>query len=367
MGVEAPLFMGRTDGLLGDELAQDLSYEVPAAGRWNAALETAWMIAHLPAVIRRTRPDVLFCAGNTYSVVAVFMKLLLGRECPPILAKISNDLVRPDLSPFVRFWHARWAWLQGRLIDGWVVIHAGMRDETRRVLPNASLAIIPDPALTEEQLTRLCQWQPRSSSTGGRRFVAMGRLVPQKNYGRMLRGFTATARDGDELTIFGDGPERARLERLSYDLRISKRVRFAGHVSDASVNLQGQDVLLLSSDYEGVPAVLIEGLASGIPIVATDCGAGVRALLAGIENVEVVGGPSTKDFAAAMDRVVRSPPVRRTFEGRDYTIEAGASAYVSAFAAMRASLAAVPVAPDQAGSSLAGSLEADILEDRRLA
>ncbi|WP_264985272.1 hypothetical protein, partial [Klebsiella variicola] len=68
MGIDARLFLGREEGALRAELADDLVYAVPSrpsigTARW----ETLWMIARLPAEIRRTRPDVLFVSGSTYT------------------------------------------------------------------------------------------------------------------------------------------------------------------------------------------------------------------------------------------------------------------------------------------------------------
>lgn len=66
LGLEAPLFMGRTDGLLRAELADGLAFTTPPQPRFGSAWwETLWMILHLPAEIRRERPDVIFCAGST--------------------------------------------------------------------------------------------------------------------------------------------------------------------------------------------------------------------------------------------------------------------------------------------------------------
>jgi hypothetical protein len=103
IGVDAQLFVGRSDGALRDEVARDLRYYLPfQVPRGAAWFETWWMIVCLPRQIRRTRPDVLFCAGSTYSVVAIAMKLLLRGECPPVVAKISNDIARQDLPRWMR-------------------------------------------------------------------------------------------------------------------------------------------------------------------------------------------------------------------------------------------------------------------------
>lgn len=132
-GADAPLFMGRVDGPMRGELADGLSYEVPRQPLFGTARwETIWMIATMPRTIRRLRPDLLFCAGNSYTVIAVAMRLMLGRRCPPIVAKISNDLDRPDMPWAVRKLYRVWLWVQGRFIDHFVGMEEPMRGGDRR-------------------------------------------------------------------------------------------------------------------------------------------------------------------------------------------------------------------------------------------
>jgi glycosyltransferase involved in cell wall biosynthesis len=333
VGVEAPLFIGRDECALRDELAAGLDFSAPGIDSWSARFETVWMILKLPAEIRRVRSDLLFCAGNTYSVVAVLMKMMLGKNCPPVMAKISNDLVLPNLSPSMRFLYGRWAWLQARLIDGWVVMHPAMRGDVEATIGDVALSVIPDPAVTMTQLALLQRWRPRPDSGGGRRFVAMGRLVRQKNYPLMLKAFAAGAGPDDRLMIFGDGPERDGLEALTRTLGLDGRIHFAGHVAESAEALVDQDVLLLSSRYEGIPAALVEAMACGMPIVATDCDDGVRGLLERCSHARLVQEHDAAAFGAAI-RVARHDKADRPtdqFDAADFTIEAGANAYLDAF------------------------------------
>ena len=127
--VDSRLVFGRGSGAMRAEwpgLEADILGGAPfSPARW----ETVWMILRLPGVIRRIRPDVLFCAGNTYTVVAVMMKLLLGARCPPVVAKISNDLVRMDMPSPVRALYRVWLRIQGRMLDRLVGIAPPMRAE----------------------------------------------------------------------------------------------------------------------------------------------------------------------------------------------------------------------------------------------
>ena len=237
------------------------------------------MVFHLIGAIRRHQPDVLFCAGNTYTVVAVFVRLLLGRRCPPTLCKLSNSLERRDLPPLARAAFGWWLRLHGRFIERFVGMAEPMRAEIERCLEvdRQRIDIIPDPALRASELELLRTVERQAN--GVRRFVAIGRMNAQKNFQLLMRAFAGFAGANDRLLIIGDGPERSRLLELSEELGIADRVSMPGHAQSVAEALATADVFVMSSDYEGVPAVIIEALAAGVPIVATDCSVSMNYLL----------------------------------------------------------------------------------------
>ena len=71
--------------------------------------------------------------------------------------------------------------------------------------------------------------------------------------------------------MLGDGPLRSSLQRLVRSLGAAGRIRFVGHTQEVTSWLARADALVLTSDYEGLPAVVVEALASGVPILATRC------------------------------------------------------------------------------------------------
>lgn len=281
-GYDAPVLLGRDDGARHGD-APPLDYIAPPGGaRWTARFETLWMIGRLRREILRAPPDILFCAGNSYAVVAVAMKLLLRRRCPPILAKISNDLGRRDMPLPIRAAYRRWLRIQGLAIDHFVGMAEPMRAEIASAMrvPPRRISIIDNPALDAARFDTLrAAGAARSRGGTGRRFLAVGRLVRQKNFAMLLRAFAAGAGPEDRLTILGEGPERRRLTRLAHRLGLAGRVVMPGHEADIARWAGTSDILLLSSDYEGVPAVVIEALAAGLAIVATDCSAAMADLL----------------------------------------------------------------------------------------
>lgn len=283
-GVDSRLVMGRTAGAMRREWP-GLHPEVLGNEKIpSAAWETLWMILHLPRAIRRIRPDVLFCAGNSYTVIAVAMQLLMGKACPPITAKISNDLVRMDLPAPVRALYWRWLRIQGRMLTRIVGMAPPMRAEIAQLMrvPNGRIAIIDDPSLEADDIARLCTARAAAPPKGpGRRFLAIGRLAAQKNFALLLEAFAAMGRPDDLLAIIGEGGQRRALEAQVQRLGLEGKVRLPGHISPLDAELAAADALVLSSNYEGVPAVVAEALAAGIPIVATRCSVSMDEMLGG--------------------------------------------------------------------------------------
>lgn len=340
-GVDAPLLMGRSDGAMRAELAKELAYEVPRQPPFPIGwIETLWMIAILPRAISRLRPDALFCAGNSYTIVAMAMKLLLGRRCPPIVAKISNDLERRDMIAPLRWLYRGWLRLHGHFIDHFVGMEAPMTAEIGGAIPTAKgrISIIADPALDERQILRLRHASGvRNAHAQGLRFVAIGRLAAQKNVALMLRAFARGAADADRLTIHGDGPERKALMALAQKLGINDRVTFAGHVPDPASRLPNFDIFLLSSDYEGVPAVILEALAAGLPIIATRCSASMAMLTGHGTLAHLVEPGDLEQMSAAIGEAHRlsQSPAHSLAQARRFTIERASRAYLICFQAVQ--------------------------------
>ena len=282
-GANVTVLLGRSDGAMRRD-APRLNYVRYPSGPFPTAwCETAWMILCLWRQVRSTPPDVIFCPGNSYTVVAVALRLLLRGRCPPIVAKVSNSLTRHDMIAPVRLAYRLWLRLQGGLVTRWVSMAASMRTEIAAAMgaPEAEIAIIEDPALDEQEGLRLARARddrPCRPETG-RLFLSVGRLCPQKRFDLLIRAFALAAAAGDRLVILGEGPGRSRLEALARRLGVDQRISLPGHRRDIAAWLAQADAFVLSSDYEGVPAVIIEAMAAGVPVVATNSSAAMEDLL----------------------------------------------------------------------------------------
>lgn len=98
-------------------------------------------------------------------------------------------------------------------------------------------------------------------------------LRPEKNLSRLLRVFAALPPDHSaKLVIVGDGPERSKLESEATRLAIADRVVFTGALAAPERILGRFDIFALSSDTEQMPNSVLEAMAAGLPVVATDVG-----------------------------------------------------------------------------------------------
>jgi glycosyltransferase involved in cell wall biosynthesis len=281
-GASVKVLMGRRSGRAGAQ-AQPLDYIVYSSGIVRTArFETLWMIYSLWKRVRAVRPDVIFCAGNSYTIVAVALRLLLGRSCPPVVAKVSNLLDRRDMPRFGRPFYRLWLRVQGRLIGRWVAIAPALKDEvvTLMRVPPERVAAIGDPAICAAQAEALFARRQADAHHGaGRLFVSAGRLARQKRFDLLIEAFHRGARPHDRLAILGEGPLRGRLERQATRLGLGGRILLPGHCLDTGAWLARADAFVLCSDYEGLPAVLVEALAAGLPVISTRSSPGVAGLL----------------------------------------------------------------------------------------
>lgn len=340
-GHRVTVVLGRDEGLDRGRAWSGLGYRVRPSPVPTARFESLWLIWCFFLYLCRERVDVIFCPGNTYAIVCAAMRLLLGERCPPIVCKVSNDLVRRDQSLPGRRLYYLWLRVQGLLFERFIALAEPMHAEVVQGMGVGGhrVTTIHDPALSQARFEHLAGIPRRREGRHRYRFLALSRLVPQKNLDVMLRAFAAGFRPGDMLTIVGDGPERARLEELVRRLAIEAQVMFAGHVQDPDPYLEDADCLLLSSDYEGVPAAVLEGIAAGLRIIATNCcssmeelsGRGLRARLVPVGDIDALAREM-----ALVDQLPPPGPAQREYAAR-FTLESAAGAYL---AAMRRAIAA---------------------------
>lgn len=157
----------------------------------------------------------------------------------------------------------------------------------------------------------LQRFAPRAaiSADGGPVIGVVAALRPEKNLARLLRAFRRLPDAlGATLVIAGAGPEREALEALAAELRLGDRVDFIGEVADPAALYGRFDIFALSSDTEQMPLSVLEAMAGGLPVAATDVG-DVRAMLAE-ENATCVVLREDEALAAALAQLAGDAALR---------------------------------------------------------
>lgn len=112
--------------------------------------------------------------------------------------------------------------------------------------------------------------------------LGVGRLFPQKDFTTLIRAFSKVCQTRNAvLFLLGEGEEREHLNRLVLELGLSGKVFMPGFVENPFAYMKHAAVFVLSSRYEGLPNALLQALAVGTPVVATDCPSGPREILEG--------------------------------------------------------------------------------------
>ena len=167
------------------------------------------------------------------------------------------------------------------------------------VIPNG----IPEEAYTPNQVVRLRE-RRNLNLRDEFAWLAVGRLEKVKDYATMLRAFPVAleADVAQVLVIAGAGSQRPHLDALAEELGITPYVRFLGVRTDIPQLMQAADGLVLSSVFEGMPLVMLEAGASGLPMVATRVG-GNAEILPREQRMLLVPPRRPRELGLAMQRL----------------------------------------------------------------
>jgi len=240
------------------------------------------------------KPDVIFLPGNFHALLANALRKADPR--PVITLKISNPPL-PHGLPFAGaiFRHVTQA------VDGFAAMNSGLARELEAMLPGRNIVTLHDPAYVRSR-------NPNPRRERRANILWIGRLEPQKDPLLALKTLQAMGA-GARLTMLGDGALRADVERQVAALKLEDRVQMLGHVHEIESHLAAADALLITSRYEGGPAVAVEALAMDVPVVSTDCSYLLQDLIKTPESGRIVASRDPVDLAAALLAVCGQKPV----------------------------------------------------------
>jgi glycosyltransferase involved in cell wall biosynthesis len=289
-------------------------------------------IIAVPALVRKLRalqPDVVVAAGlNSALATASAFHLAFGRR-KGLYIKVTNPVIRPydgRLAIAIRkFDYSR----VFSLASGVLALSDAECRVLRTQFPTLAgrLSTVANPYVTPEMLARANAADP--GRTGPPLVIAVGRLHHQKRFDQLLRAWERVSCPGARLCIVGEGPDRSALEALVSDLGLANRVEMPGYSADVASWLAKAGAFVLSSDFEGLPAVVLEAMAFNCPVVSTDCFPAARELVGNAEQCHVVPRGDIGMLAARIDEVLagRSRPTRLRQIAERYSVAAGVESH----------------------------------------
>jgi glycosyltransferase involved in cell wall biosynthesis len=295
-----------------------------------------YAIPSLRRAMKTLAPSVVVASGipslNLITLIAVRTlprsrrpKLVLRENAVPSMAQFD-----PSRSNRIAYRMLRHLY---RAADGIITLTDGARNDILKAfsVPDSKVSVMRTNAVLPPAIER---WIARWVDDRGRDddlIVCVGRLSAEKDQRTLLRAVSLLPADCPwRLAIVGDGPDRAALEAFARNAGISQRVLFTGQVKDPFAWMRKARVSVCSSIYEGFGNTIVEALASGTPVVSTNCPYGPREILQDGRYGTLVPVGDAAAMAAAIAAALKAEPDRRSFMQRslDYTVEHAAARFL---------------------------------------
>lgn len=269
-------------------------------------------IPNFPRLLKRLDPDVLHFHLFGSNLIAKPLAALAGKRAL-VVHDHCNDAGRGN--PAMLFADALTNRLASKVIAvsdsirDFLILHEGVDPDRVLTLSNGidSQSFLPAKE-GQRSLAKSALGLPSDALVIG----GMGRLVPQKNFSRFLDVAARVLSETPSavFVIAGTGPQEEELKAKAALLGINERVRFLGHVSDRLCLYHAFDALLMTSDFEGTPMVLLEAMSCGLPVVASAVDGIAEVCTDGHDALLVVPG-DVDGFTQALSRILREEGLRK--------------------------------------------------------
>lgn len=293
----------------------------------------------LARYLQRERPQVLLSTLPEPGIAAVWTKVF-ARVSTRVVVNVQNNTSQETqngvglsarLMPRLVRWFFPWA-------DAIVTVSKGVADDLKQLgLSKSNIHVIHNPVVTPELMVRSQEAIDHPWFADGEPpvIIAVGRLTKQKDFPTLLKAFAQVRKVRDaRLMILGEGEDRSALEALVQELNISDAVALPGFVANPFAYLAKSAVFVLSSLFEGLPTVLIEAMAVGTPVVATDCKSGPMEILDNGKYGKLTQVGDVDALASAIVEMLDRPTDAKMLQQRakEYSLEQSLQDYAELFA-----------------------------------
>lgn len=289
--------------------------------------------------IEKHKPDILVSAITYANLVAIWAKNASGGKMPVVVSERIALSTHCGTRQNRRKW--RWRYLPSLVrrcyphADAVVAVSGQVADDlvTAVGLDRKTVTTIYNPVVDRNLLTQAAQalehewFGPDAPPV----ILGVGRLTQQKGFAALIRAFAKVrANRPVRLLILGEGKLRAELQNLATELGISDDVQLPGFVANPFKYMANSAAFVLSSEYEGLPGVLIQALACGCPVISTDCPGGSAEILANGKYGPLVPVGGEDELRRAIEAVLDNPADRNELLQRAelFSVESAANSYL---------------------------------------
>jgi len=275
-------------------------------------------LSKLLKLIKKIKPDIIFSTLTHMNIVVLLLKYLFSKNIKIIIReanffstayKESRNLKAKILPFFIKLLYNK--------ANKIIFLSKGMSEDFYRVFSNyiekPKMLVIPNPInIRKIDELKYEDIHEQLFEDGNKRIIAIGRLTKQKGYKYLLDAVSLIIREisNIKLLILGEGEDRKFLEEYAKKIGVSKYVCFCGFKSNPYKYLAHSDVFVLASLWEGFGNVILEAMACGIPVVATDCPSGPREIISHMEDGLLVPVRDAKSLATAIIELLRNESLR---------------------------------------------------------
>jgi glycosyltransferase involved in cell wall biosynthesis len=261
--------------------------------------------------LKETKPVALLSHMNHTNVAAILARELARSKARLVvvehdtLSAAKSELRRSQLLPTAM------KWLYPRA-DSIVGVSKGVSEDLDRELgfQPGTVKTVYNPVVNPDTIdkAKMPVAHPWFQAGSPPVFLAVGRLTPQKDFSNLIQAFGILRKQKDaRLMILGEGELRGALEAEIESLGIGEDISLPGFVQNPYAYMSNSTAFVLSSQWEGLPTVLIEAMACGCAVVATDCPSGPDEILAGGKYGLLVPTENAQALADAMIKTLDSP------------------------------------------------------------
>ena len=310
----------------------DLVEDIPIRYLGRTSRSRAWdLVRTLPALVRQLRalkPHAVISTANNTALACAAAVTLAGSKRTRLLLKTTNPIASSRHRGFakaIRRWTYRLAFRRTTAV--WT-LSADEADEMRLAFPafRTIFRNVFNPYVTPAMLADAAP-EPRGR---GKQVISIARLTEQKRLDRLVAAFARTASDL-RLLILGEGEDRAALEAQAASLGVADRIAMPGYVPDVAKALHQSDLFILTSDYEGLPAAVLEAMAANCPVLCTDCFPAARSLLEPAEGCAIIESTEADALARQIETAAQQPrPTTLRAIAERYSIANGVRSHVEA-------------------------------------